>query len=280
VVAVSLKKKYAAKQWTEAATAYRALAARSDASWLTWYRLGVSELPEHPDSAARAFRRAATMAPPGVRALAFEGLATADTKRGNADSAFAALDSALGQGDHLRGLAQDSTFAALRSSPRFAQFQHHVDSLARPCAYKPEFRSLDFWLGDWEVTNKAGRHVGTSHEELALDECVLVENWSGLLGSTGRSINTFNQVTHHWEQTWFDDNGGSIEFRDGVARPGEVQFFAKVIEPDGRPGRRRLTFTALPDHRVRQLSEQSTDGGKTWSVEYDFYYQHPTGGNS
>ena len=35
---------------------------------------------------------------------------------------------------------------------------------------------------------------------------------------------------------------------------------------------RHLTFSKLPDAKVRQLSERSTDGGKTWITEYDFTY--------
>ncbi|MEW6208480.1 MAG: hypothetical protein AB1631_08935 [Acidobacteriota bacterium] len=35
---------------------------------------------------------------------------------------------------------------------------------------------------------------------------------------------------------------------------------------------RRLTFFNLGADRVRQFSERSTDGGKTWAVGYDFTY--------
>jgi len=265
---------YAARRWPEAADLYRRLVTRSDASWYTWYRLGMSELPIAVARAIPAFARSAHLGPPGARASAFERLGQAYGDVGRADSAYAALDSALAQGDRLRGLATDTAFAALRRDAGFAAFAAHADSVSRPCAYRSEARSLDFWLGDWVVRTRGGMQVGTSHEELALDACVLVENWSSVSGSTGRSINAFNRTSGHWEQTWFDDQGGTIEFRDGVASAGQVQFLAKVRETDGRPSERRLTFTLLPDHRVRQFSERSTDGGKTWGVEYDFYYEH------
>jgi hypothetical protein len=35
---------------------------------------------------------------------------------------------------------------------------------------------------------------------------------------------------------------------------------------------RRLTFFNLGADRVRQFSERSTDGGKTWTIGYDFTY--------
>ena len=43
-------------------------------------------------------------------------------------------------------------------------------------------------------------------------------------------------------------------------------------QPDGKPYRRRLTFTPLAGPRVRQFSQGTTDGGKTWSTEYDLIY--------
>jgi len=43
-------------------------------------------------------------------------------------------------------------------------------------------------------------------------------------------------------------------------------------QQDGKPYERRLTFTPLPGHRVRQLSQGTADGGRTWTTEYDFIY--------
>jgi hypothetical protein len=264
---------FAAQRWTEAASGYRTLAVRSDATWYTWYRLGFAELPTRADSATDAFVHASQLAPPGPRAFAFEALADAYSHRGVVDSAFTALDNALLYGNRLSALHSDTALAGLRGDARFAAFERHVDSVARPCAHRADSRRLDFWLGDWDVRDPSGNHVGTSHEELALNDCVLVENWASDLGSTGRSFNRFNLANGHWEQSWYDDQGGTIEFRDGIATDGRVQFYATIPGPHGSSSRRRLTFTILPGHRVRQLSERSNDGGKTWSVEYDLYYQ-------
>lgn len=44
------------------------------------------------------------------------------------------------------------------------------------------------------------------------------------------------------------------------------------LRPDGKPCARRLTFTPLSGKRVRQFSQGTSDGGKTWSTEYDLIY--------
>jgi hypothetical protein len=42
--------------------------------------------------------------------------------------------------------------------------------------------------------------------------------------------------------------------------------------PDGTLGLGRLTFSKLENGNVRQHSETSSDGGKTWKTAYDFTY--------
>ncbi len=46
----------------------------------------------------------------------------------------------------------------------------------------------------------------------------------------------------------------------------------EVVQPDGTKLKRHLQFFNLSPDKVRQFSQGSTDGGKTWKVEYDFTY--------
>jgi hypothetical protein len=45
-----------------------------------------------------------------------------------------------------------------------------------------------------------------------------------------------------------------------------------IPQPDGTKLRRHLQFFNLGPDKVRQFSQGSKDGGKTWSVEYDITY--------
>ena len=42
---------------------------------------------------------------------------------------------------------------------------------------------------------------------------------------------------------------------------------------DGKGSVNRITWQRLPDARVRQLWEASSDGGATWKVAFDGYYE-------
>lgn len=148
----------------------------------------------------------------------------------------------------------------------------------KPCS-KPEFRQFDFWIGEWEAFAKNGQKSGDSRISLILDSCVILEEWTstgaqqGLIFS-GKSFNSYNAATKQWQQTWTDNTGNTTEFLRGEASPGKIVYIAdKVTGPKGESLKRRLTFTKLDADKVRQFGEISSDGGNSWTTEYDLEYR-------
>jgi hypothetical protein len=105
---------------------------------------------------------------------------------------------------------------------------------------------------------------------LILKDCVVFENWKGFTGGDGKSLNKFNSSLNKWEQFWVSDSGTTIHFV-GELVDGSMRY-AEQPGTNGKQSIQRLTFSKLPEGRVRQLGEASTDGGKTWTVGYDFVY--------
>ena len=99
------------------------------------------------------------------------------------------------------------------------------------------------------------------------------ENWTSLGTSYfGKSYNIYNASLARWEQFWVDNQGGMIHFFGGL-KDGVMNFWTDDMpQPDGKKLRRHLQFFNLGGDKVRQFSQGSTDGGKTWQVEYDFTY--------
>ena len=141
----------------------------------------------------------------------------------------------------------------------------------KPCAKRPESRQFDFWVGEWEVRNPKGQLAGTNSVQLILGDCVIAENWTGARGNSGKSFNFYDAGTGKWHQLWVDDRGGVLRLA-GEYRDGAMRFEGETPRGDGKKTLERLTFTALPDGRVRQFWEQSVDDGKTWSVAFDGTY--------
>jgi hypothetical protein len=81
----------------------------------------------------------------------------------------------------------------------------------------------------------------------------------------GKSWNFYNAQTAKWEQVWIA-NGSVLKleggFTDGAMR----------LQGTRQSGIDRITFTPLPERRVRQVWDRSTDAGKTWTVSFDGIY--------
>jgi len=140
-----------------------------------------------------------------------------------------------------------------------------------PCKQSPEFRQFDFWIGEWEVRNPKGEKVGDSSIQLIINDCVIFENYTGVKGYTGKSFNIYNAPLKKWQQFWVDSQGGVLEF-SGSATPDKLEYKAVSTQQDGKTLHHRMTFFDMPDKTVRQLWEQSTDGGKQWATVFDGTY--------
>ncbi len=148
----------------------------------------------------------------------------------------------------------------------------------KPCS-SPEFRQLDFWVGQWEAFGPKGIKAGDSKISIIIDSCVILEEWTSAavqqgLRFAGKSFNTYNLATKQWQQTWVDNTGNTTEYLRGIGSKDQVIFYAdKVSDGQGNIFRRRLTFTKLTNDTVRQFGERSDDEGKTWATEYDLEYR-------
>jgi hypothetical protein len=137
----------------------------------------------------------------------------------------------------------------------------------------PEAHQFDFWIGDWEVKTPDGKPAGTNRVDRVIGGCAIQEHWVGVRGMIGTSLNMYVPSTKRWHQTWIDDRG-TLLLLDGAYQDG-----AMVLTGEGKPGassskpsRERITWSRLDGGDVRQLWEQSLDGGATWKVVFDGRY--------
>ena len=263
-----------AKDWELAAKLYEELSKQQDAPPRVWLRLGASlrALGKY-DQALVAFQKATEI---GAGPFAEYGKASTYTGMQQTEKAFTALDAAVKQGfTDLAMFSTDPNLHPLHGDARFEKLVEQVKRNARPCAYAKENRQFDFWLGEWDVsTTQGGVPAGTSKIELILEDCVVQESWK-TLGSpySGKSYNIYDAALKRWEQYWVDSTGGNIFFHGELSKDGVMDYWTDDIPQGSGPAlRRHLQFIPMGADKVRQFSRGSTDGGKTWSVEYDFTY--------
>jgi len=143
-----------------------------------------------------------------------------------------------------------------------------------PCTNNPVYRQFDFWIGDWEAFGVNGKKQGDSHIERLLDSCVILENWTGAGGYSGKSYNTFNSGTQKWQQYWVDNAGGVTEYFNGHFEDNKmIMETFNVKQQDGKVKIMRMTFFNLGPDKVRQFGQSSADNGQTWTTDFDLEYR-------
>lgn len=202
-------------------------------------------------------------AEPG-NALARIRLARARAANGEPDAALAALTAWFESGNGSYQVAMRlPEFESLRADPRFVALLGRF----KPCS-TPEYRQFDFWVGDWNVESAAA--PGTvSHNRITLinDGCTLREEYDTPQGYVGTSLNFYDGLRKAWHQTWIDNQGG------GLVLEGGLQGSDMVLQSADSGGQvQRITWTPLPDGRVRQHWQSSTDGGASWTTAFDGIY--------
>lgn len=164
--------------------------------------------------------------------------------------------------------------AIILASPLAAQARR------QPCMLTPETRQFDFWVGKWKVM-ATGTKVVVGHSTIAIASggCAITEDWQGAKGEEGSSINFFDPHTQEWEQIYVGsgNSSGRIQrYVHGVLRDGAMRFESESINAQGNPVKIHFRFQNLGD-RVRQVHETSSDGGATWTVDYDLTYTQDSG---
>lgn len=154
-------------------------------------------------------------------------------------------------------------------------FSSDAQNQPSPCKTNPVYRQFDFWTGSWDVYGLNGKKAGESTIEIILDSCVILENWTSANGGfAGKSYNSYNARTGQWQQNWVDNMGGSIEYvRGGMENHVMVFYTAPYNHSKDTIAIRKLSFHFLAKNKVRQHSEITKDGRKTWVTEYDLEYR-------
>jgi hypothetical protein len=144
-----------------------------------------------------------------------------------------------------------------------------------PACATPEHRQFDFWVGTWNVY-RTGTEVlaGRNVIESLYGGCVIRESWSSQGGSGGSSFNSWLPNDRIWRQTWVDGSNSYAVFEGRYENDRMVLtgHWPGAAGPGTNP-LVRMTYSRVEGGAVRQLGEQSLDGGQTWAPNFDFTYR-------
>lgn len=257
-------------QWSEAAQAYEKIVADEPDNTHAWDGLGVSRYSLRKYSlAVEAFEKENAMK---ANPVTMYNIACSYALENLPDKAIEWLGKAVD--NNLPPYTDPNTDPDLKSlvgDGRFGELLKKIDVKRNPCMYSPEARQFGFWVGHWDVFNPPGQKVGTSVIEQSATGCAIMENWTDAFGGNGRSMNFYDPGTGKWYQYWIGRNGIPTRY-SGTFRDGAMRFETDPVQSGNETHIQRLTFFDLDPNTVRQFAQKSIDGGRTWSVVYDFKY--------
>jgi hypothetical protein len=158
-----------------------------------------------------------------------------------------------------------------------ANFAYAAAAAPQPGCTAVGYRLFDFWLGDWDTydPDNSTTPEARAHVDLIAAGCAVHELYEESDGLIGDSILSFDPVRQEWQQTWVTNFGALMvlagQFSDGVATlKGDMHFRS------GATLAQRITWK-VEDNGVRESSEESKDGGKTWKPGFDVIFRrHPS----
>ena len=145
---------------------------------------------------------------------------------------------------------------------------------APPCK-GPDYRTLDFWVGDWDALDDKGNVIGTNR--ITRDEygdCVITEHSRMNDGSMiGHSVSTYRPGLKQWRQTWVDSQNGFFDLVGGPVSGGDHAFFfenKRVTEV--QPFQRMIFQDIKPDSFVWRW-QRRTKAEEPWSDSWVIHYR-------
>ena len=157
-------------------------------------------------------------------------------------------------------------------------------------------RQFDFWIGEWDVTNRHRRPesddpvwydtgLATDRVEPVVGGCAIVEHWDGTLTFdrvVGFSVRAFDPRREVWDLVllWPSPNRPVFATFAGEFRHGRGEFNAESVDAHDRPQTTRLTFADVGPDALRWDLALSSDSGITWRTSWimEFARRSPAAG--
>ena len=170
----------------------------------------------------------------------------------------------------MRSITLVVGLAALGTSAGVAQ----TPSPATPPCSTAEFRTLDFWVGDWIAEDQAGKRIGTNR--VTRDEygdCVITEHFRMDDGSLiGHSVSIYRPGLKQWRQNWVDNQGGYFDLVGGpVSGADHIFALENKRVTDTQPFARMIWQDVTPDSftwRWQRKAKAEDEWADSWVINY------------
>lgn len=131
-----------------------------------------------------------------------------------------------------------------------------------------EYRLLDFAVGSFTMHTAKGQLAGHLRFQEKLEGCAIAGYWAGSQGGQGEVNLYFDRSDGRWHQLYLADDGWVLHF-SGQFEGHSLVMTGLNTFADGRRGLQRMSWSMLPDGRLRQFWEISLNDGKSWETLFE-----------
>jgi hypothetical protein len=170
---------------------------------------------------------------------------------------------------------------ALTSAAAVAAAQQVPTAPPPPACAGPQYRQMDFWVGDWDLEFDAGGgQVGHATNHVTRDEfggCVIAEHFvQPDIGYKGASWSSYDGQTGQWRQTWVDNEGAVFVLVGGPVAGQAYAFELKTVDVRGptKVFKRMIWQDVTPDSLTWRWQALEPDG--SWKDQWVLRYKRKT----
>lgn len=128
----------------------------------------------------------------------------------------------------------------------------------------PDYRRLDFLVGDWRVETSQGESVGTAEGQVDLQGCLIELDLATHQGYEAQSFFGWDPSTGNWYRNYVDSEGVRLRMSGNVEDSGVVLEGTRPLAGAGQQMSVRVTIEPEETDRVVERWEVSTNGGASW----------------
>jgi hypothetical protein len=152
-------------------------------------------------------------------------------------------------------------------------FIPNANAQTPPACSTEEYRQLDFWLGNWDLswtpTGVDDNGTGTNDITLTLDTCVVQESFKAA-GTTGHSVSIYHAPPKKWRQTWVDNTGGYYALAGG---PDDEGFRLDMTRISEKSPYMRMIWRNIEKNSMDWHWQRSPDKGSSWEDSWVIHYE-------
>lgn len=160
-------------------------------------------------------------------------------------------------------LAIALTAATLALSMQTAMAQAAAPA-APACAADPNYRQLDFLIGDWEALKPDGEKHADVQLASALDGCVVTFAWQPVKADAqhGTGFFTYSRLRKSLMFLYAGNKGSETAALRSEGKDGDIGLFVEYPSPSGKgTAVRRMGLTLMPDGTIHETQRVSDNGG-------------------